>query len=326
MLRILAYHRIAEFKDTPAGPCPNISATPSGFLRQMRHLAKHYRVVSMPEVLDALERNAPLPDRAVLITFDDAYSDFGDAAWPILRQFRLPATLFVPTAYPDHPELKFWWERLYQAFAHTTRSELLDSPLGTLPLARPDQRRRSLDALIRYVPTRPFDASMKIVETVCAQLLDQPVKGASVLSWYQLRHLVSEGVTLGSHTKTHPIMTQISPRQVQEEIQQSQEDLKREIGYALPIFCYPNGDHNQTVTKILRAEGMALGFTVLPGENHLESADLLRLKRTCIWPRTSLPIFCLRLQRMGLRLDSWRQNWHGPLANRSWTSRNFSLE
>lgn len=326
MLRILAYHRIAEFNNTPAGACPNISATPSGFFRQMQHLAKHYRVVSMPEVLDAAERNTPLPDRAVLITFDDAYSDFGDAAWPILKRLRLPATLFVPTAYPNHPELKFWWERLYQAFAQTTRSELRDSPLGPLPLAKPDQRRRSLLALIQYVPTRPYDAAMKMVETVCAQLVDHSVKGASVLSWYQLRQLASDGVTLGSHTKTHPIMTQISPRQVREEIRQSQEDLKREIGFALPIFCYPNGDHNDAVATILRAEGISLGFTVLSGENHLESADLLRLRRTCIWPRTSLPIFCLRLQRVGIRLDSWRQNFHRPAATQRWTQRKASLE
>lgn len=326
MLRILAYHRIAEFKDTPAGACPNISATPSGFLHQMRHLAKHYRVVSMPEVLEAVERNTPLPDRAVLITFDDAYSDFGDVAWPILKQLRLPATLFVPTAYPDHPELKFWWERLYQAFAQTTRSELRDSPLGPLSLAKPDQRRRSLLAIVQYVPTRPYDAAMKMVDTVCAQLVDHPVKGPSVLSWYQLRQLASDGVTLGSHTKTHPIMTQISSRQIREEIRQSQEDLKREIGFALPIFCYPNGDHNEAVTKLLRAEGISLAFTVLSGENHLESADLLRLRRTCIWPRTSLPIFYLRLQRMGIRLDSWRQNWHRPAVTHHSTQRKASLE
>lgn len=312
MLRILAYHRIAEFKETPAGACPNISATPGSFQRQMRHLALRYRVVSMPEVLDAVERNKPLPDRAVLITFDDAYTDFADNAWPILQQFRLPATVFVPTAFPDHPELVFWWERLYHAFAQTTRRELSDSPLGPLPLAKPDQRRRGLLALVEYVQTRPFDAAMKLVDHVCAQLVEHPHNTSSVLSWYRLRQLAADGVTLGSHTRTHPIMTQISPQQVREEVRQSQADLKREIGFAPPIFCYPNGDHNDTVTRILRAEGVVLAFTVLSGENHLDSADLLRLRRTSIWPRTSLPVFYLRLRRMGIRLDSWRQSWHSP--------------
>jgi peptidoglycan/xylan/chitin deacetylase (PgdA/CDA1 family) len=307
MLRILAYHRIAELKGTPAVDCRSTSATPASFAQQMRHVAKHYRGVAMPEVLDAIERNAALPERSVLITFDDAYADFAEIAWPILKQFGLPATLFVPTAYPDHPELMFWWDRLYQAFDTTCRTLLPETPLGPLPLARLDQRRRSLRALTDHIPTLPHDAAMRVVDAVCAQLGEGPANGSAVLSWNQLRQLAKEGVTLGSHTRTHPILTQLPPPQIREEIRGAQQDLKREIGFAPPIFCYPNGDHNDVVIEILRAEGISLAFTVLSGENRIDSADLLRLRRTCIWPRTSLPVFCVRLLRVGLHLDAWRQ-------------------
>src|SRR5580698_8575584 len=133
MLRVLAYHRVAELKD-PLTDDPSLSASPAGFAAQMRHVAKYYHPVAMPEVLDAIERNLPLPERAVLITFDDGYADFAEIAWPILKQFRLPATVFVPTAYPDHPELAFWWDRLYQAFARTTQTVLRNSPLGALAI------------------------------------------------------------------------------------------------------------------------------------------------------------------------------------------------
>jgi peptidoglycan/xylan/chitin deacetylase (PgdA/CDA1 family) len=108
-------------------------------------------------------------------------------------------------------------------------------------------------------------------------------------------------------------MTQISPIQIREEIKESQQDLLREIGFALPIFCYPNGNYNNTVINVLREEGISAAFTVVPGENRLESTDLLQLGRTCIWPRTSLPIFRLRLRRVGLRLDAWRQKWQRPV-------------
>jgi peptidoglycan/xylan/chitin deacetylase (PgdA/CDA1 family) len=326
MLRILAYHRIAELGETPVGPCPNISATPRGFLRQMRHLAKHYRCVSIHEVLDAIERNRPLPKRAVLITFDDAYRDFAETAWPILRQFHLPATLFVPTAYPDHPELAFWWDRLYQAFARTTQTVLRSSPLGALAIITPDQKRRALLALVQRVPTVPFDEAMEFVNTVCDQLVPGPAKGADVLGWNQLRELARDGVNLGSHTRTHPIMTQISADRVRDEISGSQQDLQREIGLALPVFCYPNGDQNDGVTEILRAEHISLGFTVLPGENRLDSADLLRLNRTCIWPRTSLPVFWMRLQRAGLHLDSWRQKLQRPVVTHPSARTEISFE
>jgi len=49
VFRILAYHRVAELRD-------GVSATPEGFARQMKHLARYYQVVSMPEVLDAVEK------------------------------------------------------------------------------------------------------------------------------------------------------------------------------------------------------------------------------------------------------------------------------
>jgi peptidoglycan/xylan/chitin deacetylase (PgdA/CDA1 family) len=300
------YHRVAELMDTPAIDSRSVSATPSMFAQQMRHLARYYHVVSMPEVLDAVKRNRTIRERSVLITFDDAYADFAGIAWPILKQFHLPATLFVPTAYPGRPELPFWWDRLYQAFESTRRAELRDTPLGCLPLDAPNVRRRSLRALQNYVPTRPHDEAMRLVDSVCAQLVEGPVKGGSVLSWDQLRMLARDGVTLGSHTRTHPILTQLPPDRIREEVRGSQQDLKTNIGSALPIFCYPNGDHNETVTTILREEGIRLGFTTLVGENELGATDLLRLRRIGITPRSSLPIFSLRLLRTGMYLDAWR--------------------
>jgi len=74
----------------------------------------------------------------------------------------------------------------------------------------------------------------------------------------------------------------------------------------LPIFCYPNGDHDSTVMTILREEGILIGLSTLVGENELDSTDLLRLRRIGITPRSSLPIFSLRLLRPGMYLDTWR--------------------
>ena len=306
MLRILMYHRVAELNDTPTVDSRSVSATPSNFVGQMRHLAKHYRVVSMPEVLDAVERKRELPERSVLITFDDAYADFADIPFPILKRFRLPATLFVPTAYPDHPDSAFWWDKIYQAVDRTRRTELCDTPLGSLSLKTPTQRRRSLRMLQDYVTTLPHLEGMRLVDSVCAQLGETQLKSVSVLSWDQLRQLSKEGVTLGSHTRTHPIMTQIPSAQIREEVKGSQQDLKTEIGVVFPIFCYPNGDHSDTVTAILQEEGIRLGFTTVAGKNELESSDLLRLKRIGIAPRTSLPLFHLRLLQIGIYLDTWR--------------------
>jgi len=307
VLRILAYHRVAELQDTPAVDSRSVSATPQGFARQMEHLARFYQVVSMPEVLKAVEKGTPLPKRAVLITFDDAYADFAEIAWPILKQLRLPATMFVPTAYVDHPERAFWTDALYQAFAAATRTDINVSPFGRrLALLPLDQKRRTLRAMQDHVTTIPHCQAQRLVDLVFSELAVNPVQGGSVLSWDQLRQLAREGLTLGSHTRNHAIMTKITPEQMREEVRGSQEDLKREIGACLPIFCYPNGNHNDTVTSVLRALGIRLAFTTLSGQNELGSTHPLRLHRTVIMPRTTPAIFCLRLLRLGMRLDAWR--------------------
>ena len=306
MLRILAYHRIAELRDTPSVDSRSVSATPEGFARQMAHLARLYRVVSMAEVLDAVERPRPLPKRAVLITFDDAYADFAEIAWPILKQFHLPATMFVPTAYPDHPERAFWWDRLYQAFAATSRAEINVPPLGHLPLLPRDQKRRSLRAVQNHVTNLSHGEAMGLVDSLCAELGFGCMTGGSVLTWRQLGELAREGLTLGSHTRTHPILTQVTREQMREEVQGSLEDLQRKTGACLPIFCYPNGSHNGTAVSVLREQGIRLAFTTLGGPNRWPFLDSLRLHRTVIMPRTTPGIFCLRLLRWGMRLDAWR--------------------
>jgi peptidoglycan/xylan/chitin deacetylase (PgdA/CDA1 family) len=306
VLRVLAYHRVAEFRSNAAVDDRGISATPSGFREQMRHIARYYRCVSMGEVLDAMERKARLPKRSVLITFDDGYCDFAENAWPILQKFRMTATMFVPTAFPDHPERIFWWDKLYQAFTSTASLRLRETPLGPIGLATVEERERGLRALQNYFTTIGHQEGVRLVEHVCTELGETAISGGSVLSWNQLRQLAKDGVTIGSHTRNHPIITRLSPDQIREEIRGSQEDLKREIGVALPIFCYPNGNHDDGAAAILKDEGVRLAFTTIPSRNELDATDPLRLGRTCITPRTSLAIFGARLQQLGMQLDAWR--------------------
>jgi peptidoglycan/xylan/chitin deacetylase (PgdA/CDA1 family) len=307
MLRVLTYHRVANLQDSPMLHPQIISATPENFSRQMQFLAKNYQVVSLTQAFDSIERKAPLPPRAVLITFDDAYYDFATIAWPILKSLKLTATLFVPTAYPDQPERAFWWDRLYRAFMQTSRKQLKGTPLGDLSLADAPARQHSLRRVQNYIKTIPHSQAMAFVDEICAKLDSQTLAQKSVLSWNELRQLAKEGVALCAHTQTHPIMTQLPREEVRREVAGSQRDLQREIGEALPIFCYPSGGHDDTVVDILKEEGFTMAFTTLKGQNDLRTVDPLRLRRTNMTRRTSLPIFRLRLLRFGAYLDRWRQ-------------------
>lgn len=294
LLRALTYHRVDFPGARPALYPGLISATPEAFDQQMKYLADNYRVISVLELLDFCRVGTALPPRSVLLTFDDAYCDFAEHAWPILKRYRLPVTLFVPTAFPDHPERMFWWDRLYQAVSRTTRRDDLRTPLGRLPLATASQRLRMFRRLKDYVKTLPHREAMVLVEQVCAAL-GAPEPEPSVLSWEALRRLAREGVTPGAHTRTHPLMNRVSPEEARAEAAGSLCDLEREIGSAPPIFAYPSGGFSDEVVRVLEREGFALAFTTGRGINDLRTADRLRLRRINVGQRATLPVLRAQL-------------------------------
>lgn len=306
VLRVLTYHRVADPRTTPRLHPRIISATPELFARQMRHLAKNYCVISMEEALNAVERKSAIPSGAVLITFDDAYLDFGEIAWPILQYYRLPVTLFVPTAYPDQPQRSFWWDRLYRAVIDAPRSEMSFEGLGVMPLRTHEHRTNCLRALQSHVKSLAHVEALSFVDAICDQLDEELTVEKTVLSWQELRRLVKEGVTIGAHTQTHPIMPRLSDEAAQQEISGSLDDLRRELGETLPIFCYPDGGHNEKIVFKLKQNGVKVAFTTRRGLNHLGETDPYRLRRNNITPRSTLPIFKLRLMHLMAYLESWR--------------------
>ena len=93
-LRVLMYHKVNDVQGNPT------TVSTSVFDGQMELLAQlGYQVVDLDAVLAHYVEGSPLPERAVLITFDDGYRDNLENALPILRRHGYPAVLFVPIAY-----------------------------------------------------------------------------------------------------------------------------------------------------------------------------------------------------------------------------------
>lgn len=294
-LRVLTYHRVVEASE---GHCPGSpSATPAGFALQMDFLAANYRVVSMEEVLGASRRDRPLPPRAVLLTFDDAYCDFAEQAWPILKRRALPVTLFVPTAFPGNPRLSFWWDRLHGAIAGTGE-ERVDTPLGALPLRSPEERLACFRALRDRIKELPWRPALELVDGICREL-GPGLPPPGVLSWEALRSLAREGVALGAHTRSHAQLDRVPVEEARAEVSGSLEDLRREIGSALPVFAYPSGRHDEQAVRVVAEAGIELAFATGGGVNDLRRGDRLKLRRIHVGPRTTGPVFRARL--LGIR-------------------------
>jgi peptidoglycan/xylan/chitin deacetylase (PgdA/CDA1 family) len=97
---ILLYHRVTPVPDGVAAPTMNV--TPSRFREQIEGLLESgYVFWPLRDVIEHVREGQPIPVNVVVLTFDDGYRNFYSNVWPLLLQWRVPATLFVATGYID---------------------------------------------------------------------------------------------------------------------------------------------------------------------------------------------------------------------------------
>lgn len=102
-LGILMYHRVVN--KVPGQPFPTWNVTPNRFRRQLTGLLRNgFRAWPLRKVLDHRANQREIPRNVFVVTFDDAYECVFTRALPVLEELRIPATVFLSTAYIDSPE------------------------------------------------------------------------------------------------------------------------------------------------------------------------------------------------------------------------------
>jgi peptidoglycan/xylan/chitin deacetylase (PgdA/CDA1 family) len=137
------------------------------------------------------------------------------------------------------------------------------------------------------------------------------IDGEPVAGWDDVRGLARAGVAIGSHTRHHPRLTQLSPTELEAELAGSLAELRENVPGAAAVLAYPNGDHDAGVCAATEAAGYEAAFTTEKGRNGA-GTDPFRLRRVSIhgadgilavlWKATTaegLPGFWLRLRGFG---------------------------
>jgi peptidoglycan/xylan/chitin deacetylase (PgdA/CDA1 family) len=130
------------------------------------------------------------------------------------------------------------------------------------------------------------------------------------LDWGQVREMHAHGIEFGSHTLTHPMLSQVPLDDARREIAESRRMIEDKLGVPPPFFCYPRGDFNEAVKRMVKEEGYLAACTTLPGTND-RKADLFALRRTYIGRRDTPREFAKKmaggydLLQKGIRL--WRR-------------------
>ena len=307
-LGVLTYHRVEP--TTPDDTMPSgLSVTPEAFRRQMATVARRCRPVTMDAVLGAFAGHEPLPERAVLVTFDDAYECIHEHAWPVLQDLDIPATMFVPTRFPDSGRT-FWWDRLHRAVANATgKVSVLDRWWSLGCRADHDDRRALFAAIRSVVVATPHDHAMELVDALVdqlegesASLIDLPPL-PTVSSWDDLRSMANGGLALGAHTRNHPLLDMVDPDRLEEELVGSLAELRLFAGaHARPVFAYPGGAHDPVAVGAVGRAGFKLAFTTDRGTVNTADADPLLLTRINVGHHTAVNTVRVQLHPITHRL------------------------
>lgn len=284
----LNYHRIHPDPEGQLFDRGVIDATPEELDQQMELLVRYFNPVSANELSDHVNHGKPLPERPALVTFDDGYRECLTRALPILKAHGVRASFFVATSLVGERRA-FWWDRLsYIVRSATVRHVSLRYPVPLeLDLsvgAEPNVRRllavfkQSYDLDVE----RFLDEAAEAAGVAWDRQVEKRVADELVLDWDGVRALVEAGMEVHSHTRTHRILLNLPPDDVDEELAGSRHDIEDALGFAPRALSYPVGRPivgRPWLVERVREAGYDLGFSTGMGSDpgHAHPFDVGRI-------------------------------------------------
>jgi peptidoglycan/xylan/chitin deacetylase (PgdA/CDA1 family) len=244
------------------------------FRGQLQLLKEYYHVVSPEQVRDWVAGERELPERAVLLTCDDGLRNVVTDMAPILQEEGVSCLFFVlgASAGQSSQMLMLWYEELYfLVLAAPAGSHSLGALGMSVELGDRAQRRSVWWNLVKKLSEYDQPARTYFIETSRIQfgLSDQwnaecvtdeaHRRRFALLNGTDLRQLVDQGMSIGSHTLNHPMLSQQTSELAWSEISESRSVLENAIGRPIWALAYPFGDPGSVTTREMQMAEQA-GF------------------------------------------------------------------
>lgn len=290
-LSVFYFHRVLERPD------PLLPYEPDArmFDRMLGWIGSQFRVLDPLEACDRLY-DGSLPSRPAVITFDDGYRDNYTVALPILQRQGMRAAFFVATGFLNGGMM--FNDRVIEA-VRRARGGSLPVPGGrargatVLPVRDDAERRAAIDAILRTIKHLPPEERLERVEELETDAgpgesrVERPGQ-LMMMTPDQVASLHRAGMTLGGHTRTHPILLRLTDAEANEEISGGLSDLAGITGMKPALFAYPNGklgeDFDPRHSGMVGQAGYRFAFTTHAGPANRLS-DRMQLPRFTPWDR-----------------------------------------
>jgi len=270
------------------------------------YLRNNYKVISLDDFLEIHRSNAAIPDNAVVLTFDDGYRSNYTEVYPILKKYKIPATIFLTVNMIDTRKV-FWWSKVRFAITNTKR-QFVQMDARRWKLNTSGNRERTIQELCKLLKGMPEQPRNHRVDELITSL-DIKVDDSELpqmLTWEQVKEMSDNGITFGAHTLNHPVLTRISLEDARKEIAESKRVLEEKIQKPVKYFAYPSGteaDFNEDIKNIVRDSGYTCALTFMGGYND-QNSDIFALGRMALY--MNKPDLAFALSSLRWRLLNWR--------------------
>ena len=297
---VVGYHLVVEDDEATAQVMPGLAISARTLEQHLDWIGQRFRIVSLAELDSLAERGAPRGKPLAAVTFDDGYRGVYEHAFPMLKCKGIPAAVFVVTDLIGTSRLH----------SHDSLYLMLTQRQG-----RPaGEAYRTTRAMLQSLPPAEVDRLARSEGERADPRALQP------MTWEMLSEMQEAGFTIGSHTKTHPILTRVGPSEVFLEASASRHALERRLRTRVEHFAYPDGQFDPAVVGAVAEAGYRFAYTTCA---HRDAAHAsLTLPRTMLWERSALDCagrfssVILSCQAHGLleRVSGCSKNHAGPIA------------
>jgi peptidoglycan/xylan/chitin deacetylase (PgdA/CDA1 family) len=241
------------------------------------------RVVSLRQALDQLKHGQEFEYPTVALTFDDGYVDNYNIAFPILRKYDMPASIFLTTGPVEKKDL-LWWDRLQHIISsgweHGGLSFFSGSPLSAV---KPVAQNTNLNTFINLSVDYLNSINRLEREAFWCQLeswledKSLPDPPQLMMTWEMVREMALHNIEFESHTVNHMFLDELTPQEICKETLPGRDRIRELTGQSADILACPRGRNmDQDQLDAIKSEFNAV-CTTQPGINNFNT-DLFGLK------------------------------------------------
>ena len=237
------------------------------FREQLKFLQKHYIVISLDEYFYFKESGRYNKKKPyAIISFDDGWGDNYLFAFEELRRAALPAIIYLTSGYIGTDKI-FWPEEITEILLNITPKDLHQSVRMEIKQLLTEniyqiilkiinesdfyKKKEYVNILILHLKVFPKEKIYNLKRLLNLKKKTERLFYDRLLTWNEVYELKKNNISVGAHTHSHTILTNVSLETANEEINKSKKIIEQKVGHRIADFSYPNGAFNSTIINLL---------------------------------------------------------------------------